>query len=181
MMQPASLLVTASGLGASDCEQLRDATLAQPINTITSGAYLAAASVIVVIGRRAESSGRRSAVLGACVAGIGVGSVLFHGPQPPGSRLAHDLPIVLTAIFIAIHEIEIRRDRDRSRRARAGLLVLAAGAVSLWLFGRTDSPLCDPDSILQLHGSWHIATAILLVLWWNGAPKEAGQSGRPRR
>ena len=33
-----------------------------------------------------------------------------------------------------------------------------------FLFGRTGSPVCDPDSPLQPHGGWHVLTAVGFVL-----------------
>ena len=35
-----------------------------------------------------------------------------------------------------------------------------------WLLGRTDTPVCDPDSVLQLHGVWHLISAAIFGLWW---------------
>ena len=31
--------------------------------------------------------------------------------------------------------------------------------------GRTGSPVCDADSLLQLHGLWHLSTAAAAGLW----------------
>ncbi len=54
-------------------------------------------------------------------------------------------------------------------RARAGAYLAAAavlaGGALLNLTGRTDGPLCDAGSIVQLHAVWHVATAAALVLW----------------
>lgn len=43
--------------------------------------------------------------------------------------------------------------------AAVGLLGLALVTNA---FGRTGSPLCDPDSVLQLHGAWHLLAASAL-------------------
>ena len=31
--------------------------------------------------------------------------------------------------------------------------------------GRSGSPLCDPDSVVQLHGAWHVLSALAVVVW----------------
>ena len=65
-----------------------------------------------------------------CLAGIGVGSVLFHGPQPPGSRLLHDLPITLTVLFIVVHDVWLVRRRADGALPVFGLVAVVATVVS---------------------------------------------------
>jgi len=33
-------------------------------------------------------------------------------------------------------------------------------AFAIWLTGRHDHPWCDPDSLLQAHGAWHLLSAL---------------------
>jgi hypothetical protein len=47
---------------------------------------------------------------------------------------------------------------------RAALTAAAAGAACWWL-GRTQSPWCDPDSLLQGHAAWHLLGATALACW----------------
>jgi hypothetical protein len=47
---------------------------------------------------------------------------------------------------------------------RAALAATAAGAVCWWA-GRTASPWCDPDSLLQPHAGWHLLTGAALAAW----------------
>ena len=70
---PVVLLV----LGGSDCEALRDGVLGQPANTLSSLAYVAAAAYVL---RRGGPPGPALAL-----ALVGIGSVLYHGPMPPGA------------------------------------------------------------------------------------------------
>lgn len=101
-------------IGDTDCEALGTGWLVQPTNATSSLAYVV---VAVVIAQRAQSSGVdrvRSSVYAVCVAGIGVGSVLFHGPQPAGSRALHDVPILLTVLFIVVHDLKELRGRPRN-------------------------------------------------------------------
>jgi hypothetical protein len=34
----------------------------------------------------------------------------------------------------------------------------------MWVLGRTGAPLCDPDTLWQPHGAWHLLSAGALVL-----------------
>lgn len=217
-----SLLITEvlARIGDTDCEELGDGFLAQPVNALTSFSYVLVGLVIAVVAWRGPHDRARSWVYAACVAAVGLGSVAFHGPQPGGSRLMHDLPILLTAMFIVCHDLSLLFTRFRRvlpTFAVASLLALAIGAVSLdavlaltgaalltvaacevliyrrrlrpvstprqrrayvaiiavavvagltWLLGRTDAPVCEPDSVLQLHGVWHAISALIFGLWW---------------
>ena len=153
--------------------------------------------------------------LSAAAAAAGVGSFLFHGPQPKAARWMHDgsmtwllvqllvgdaaasagkrlevkqlvasgaaaaalsrlRPTSISALTVfvaaALTARELRALRCGMRYlgqhdggypyARA-LAALIAGAGALVL-GRTESPLCDPDRPVQLHGLWHVGAAIAL-------------------
>ncbi|MGH8952954.1 MAG: hypothetical protein ACRDX9_16245, partial [Acidimicrobiia bacterium] len=54
--------------------------------------------------------------------------------------------------------------RGRSYRALPPLVLLALVAIYGRL-GATDGPLCDPESVFQPHGVWHLGSA-LAVTWW---------------
>lgn len=100
------------GIGASDCERLRDAALAQPVNAITSLAYTVLGVAIGVMTARSPSDHRaRWFVFSACLIAVGLGSVLFHGPQPVGSRFAHDVPIAYAIVLMLLVDAELVRKR----------------------------------------------------------------------
>jgi hypothetical protein len=219
-MAPLNWLLGLSDIGASDCEEIREGLFSQPVNALSSLAYVAVAVVVVVLSARLPLRRGPSYVFAVCLVAVGLGSVAFHGPQPSGSRLMHDLPIVATLLFMVLHDLKIIRPRFRwtgwvlglgtglaaivwavapdSIGVISGLLVgtlfaaevvvfrrrlrlaprhdqtrkyvvmtvvlVAAGA--LWVLGRTDSPICEPDSYFQPHGLWHITSAIVFGLWW---------------
>ena len=152
-------------IGCSDCERIRDGWLAQPVNALTSLAFVGAAGVVLARtwGPAAERHGEVLAY-GTVLALVGAGSVAFHGPQPRGARLMHDLPIPVL-IGLAAGTPLVRRRRGRSpapgwsplRGATVLTLALAAGLA--YSGGRTGAPTCDPDSPLQLHGAWHVLSA----------------------
>ncbi len=57
------------------------------------------------------------------------------------------------------------------RRATRRALVVAGVAYG---FGRSGSPLCDPDSVVQLHGAWHVLSALAVVVWADRALRVNG-------
>ena len=147
-------------LGAGDCERLHDGLIAQPVNTASALAFVAVGAWL---------AGRRRLGFGLVVAAAGVGSVDYHGPGSPAARLLHDGTLYAVAGFVAWREVARRVGRGRlgpRRRAayRAALAAAAAGAACWWL-GRTASPACDPDSLLQGHAAWHLLAAAALACW----------------
>ena len=131
-------------LGAGDCERLHDGLIAQPVNTASALAFVAVGAWLM---------GRRRPALGVAVAAVGVGSVDFHGPGSPAARLLHDGTLYLVVGFVAWHEV--------ARRVGQA----AASTPACWWLGRTTSPVCDPDSLLQPHAAWHLLAAAALAAW----------------
>lgn len=157
-------------LGASDCEAVRPGLVAQPAATVSSLAFVGAAAWLA--GRRPVDPAERAAAstFAVLVAAVGVGSVAYHGPQPPGSELAHDLPILLAGAW-AVGVPAVRRLRGipalapgGDRAARVAAVAAGVGAVA-YVLGRTGSPLCSPQSLLQPHAGWHAAEALAAAAW----------------
>jgi hypothetical protein len=150
-------------MGSSDCERIGEELLAQPVNAVTSLAFVIVGAWIVFRALRPTGGRARTALFGIAVASVGVGSVLYHGPQPAQARLLHDGTIAVVVGAIAV--LEVARGHRGVRRDRGGYLVALAvllfGAVAFTL-GRTGSPLCFPDSVIQLHGLWHVLAALAL-------------------
>ncbi|MEM8746764.1 MAG: hypothetical protein AAGF91_08685 [Actinomycetota bacterium] len=201
-------------IGESDCELLRDGLLAQPVLTWTSLAYVAAAVGLAITTRVVDARRTLATAFVVSLALIGIGSVLFHGPQPDGTRWIHDVPIVacllsmvaidaaqigvvtirqatafwlagtvttavvaavaadvalvvgaVTVAALVVAEVLVRRPR----RTWVPLLTVGVVAAVLNGSGRTDAPLCDPESVVQWHGVWHVLTAFGFVLWGRAA------------
>ena len=157
----AATLARMRALGGSDCEAVGEAVLAQPVNSLSSLAYVAAGAYVL---RRGGPAGPAVAL-----AAVGVGSVLYHGPMPPGAELVHDAAMV--ALVGAVGVLAWRRRLPRP--PAASVAALAAGAAAN-LLGRTGAPLCRPESLVQGHAAWHVLTALGLALWLARAPARAG-------
>lgn len=141
-------------LGASDCEALHDGWLGQPVNSLSSLAYLVAGAYVFSRGEP------RSRAVAAALGAVGVGSVLYHGPMPVGAEQIHDWSIVALVAAVGVTWI-----RDRWRRPPVATMATLALAAGVNVLSRTGEPLCQPDSLLQGHGLWHVLTA-LAVAWW---------------
>lgn len=226
----------AGEIGDSDCEVLGDGLLAQPVNAWTSFAYVVVGLLVVFRAWRSPPGSRmEQATYGLIVAAVGVGSIAFHGPQPPGSKLIHDLPITAVAAFIAVNGLAAILGWSRAQMlgTLAGLVTLSGVAMALFpdaeiaitvpvviaaiateavvyrrglrgaaagktalrwylaiggllllggainALGRTDGPLCDPEALVQLHGVWHVVTAVAFGLWvFVGFPARSSEDVR---
>jgi hypothetical protein len=209
-------------VGTSDCEHIGQGLLGQPVNALSSLAYVAVGALLLRRALVLRSTGLT--IYAATVVAVGFGSVAFHGPMPSWGRFVHDFPIAALLAFVIAHDVALVRETGlraelvgfgvllgvsafvlavwpdtsnaldsvlvvaaviaevgvaRSARGVAsgelvrqprvwiiGAAVLAVGA-TLNALGRTDAPLCDPDSLAQLHGLWHVLTAA--ALWVYGA------------
>ena len=147
-------------LAAGDCERLHDGLIAQPVNTASALAYVAVGAWLLR---------RRQPLFGLAVAAAGIGSIDYHGPGSPAARLLHDGGLYAVVGYVAWTEVARRVGRIRltPRRQvayRLALAATAAGAVCWWA-GRTASPGCDPNSLLQPHAAWHLLSAAALATW----------------
>ena len=92
------------GAAAIDCEQLRAGLLAQPANSLSSLAFLAAGFWIVVRALRHELNLDGLAVGFAAVA-AGVGSVMFHGANEASAHWLHDTTLLVIFTLVAIRHL----------------------------------------------------------------------------
>ncbi|NDL55930.1 hypothetical protein [Phytoactinopolyspora mesophila] len=195
---------TAPSLPASsDCEAFTGGFWGQPVNSVTSLAFVAVGAAILVAYR---SGGRGVATYALLTAATGAGSFIFHGPAPQWSELVHDAPLVALLAYVAtdaaadvlgrrlsalwwllptaatvlltgfagpggtVAQVLVgaaagaavllrfwRRSTTRRTILIAGV-VLGAGAL-IGALSRTGGPWCDPDSLIQGHGIWHLFAA----------------------
>jgi hypothetical protein len=141
-------------LGASDCEALHSGWLGQPVNALSSLAYVAAGAFLL----------RRGGPIGPALAlgATGVGSVLYHGPMPLGSEAVHDGSLAVLAAA-ALGTAWRRRWMPRPPALAVGAF---GSAVAVNLLTRTGAPLCRPHALVQGHAVWHGLTALALAAWF---------------
>ena len=90
-------------LGAGDCEALGNGWLIQPVAAWTSLAYAAVGIALMVMA--APSRGRERILritFGLLLVGTGIGSFLYHGPQPAIAGFAHDLTFLTALWFLVV-------------------------------------------------------------------------------
>jgi hypothetical protein len=192
---------------AADCESIGSGLLRQPVNSLTTFAFILAG--ILVISRRPE---RRW--VGIALVATGIGSFLFHGPMPGGSEWAHDVTLAwlllvvaadgsrwegwsripgLAGVAVVFGLFPLAADpisvvltivalisvlrADRSAATWAAVSLLAVSGL-VGRLGATNWPWCDPDSTMQLHGFWHLGAAAAVTTWALMAPH--GQSTTSR-
>jgi hypothetical protein len=175
-----------------DCEAVVQAVLGQPVNSITTLAFVIGGALII--------SRSNHPWIGIASIATGVGSFLFHGPMPSYAEWVHDATLAWLLLVVAAHGrswerwaqlpglliiagvvaipgtadplgaalaavaivILVMRDRSLSTFGPLALLVVVAVIGRL---GATGGPLCHPDSVWQPHGLWHIGAAAA-VTWW---------------
>jgi hypothetical protein len=192
---------------AADCEAIGAGFLGQPVNTLTTLAFIVAGGLVMV--RRRELSW-----VGVALIATGIGSFLFHGPMPRGSEWAHDvtlawllalititggrwarlapIPVLVAlgvgfwlfpeagdpvAVLLTVLAVIALLARDHSASTLGPLALLAAAAV-FGRLGSTVGPLCDPNSVLQPHGVWHVGAAVAVAWWAIGSPMPQSSTSR---
>ncbi|MEA2024604.1 MAG: hypothetical protein U9N79_10020 [Actinomycetota bacterium] len=90
-------------LGAGDCEALGSGWLIQPVAAWTSLAY-AVVGIALMMSAPATRHRERSlrSVFGILLIATGIGSFLYHGPQPAIAAFAHDITFLTTLWFLII-------------------------------------------------------------------------------
>jgi len=144
---------------------------------VSSVAFLGAAGWLFVNRPRRGVQRRAAGGYAALVGLVGVGSLAYHGPQLTGAELLHDMSIatvLLTGAGVPLDRL-LRARPVLAEGARQYVPIAAgtlAAGLTAYLLGRTSSALCRPESLLQLHGVWHVLMAVSLAAWgaalWGG-------------
>lgn len=142
---------------ASDCEHVRPGPIGQPVNTLSSLAFVAAAVPIA----RAAVRRRRPAWRAVAVAAAfeGLGSAAYHGPGGRRAKQLHDVGIVVLATTMVGARVADRPPLPLPPVAAT----LGAVAVGVHALSRTGGPLCACRSPFQGHAAFHLLTAAALV------------------
>lgn len=179
---------------AADCEAIGTGFLGQPVNTLSTVAFL-------LVGALVLTYRKERAWIGVGLIATGVGSFLFHGPMPGGGEWAHDvtlawlvaliaglgtrwewiskgpalvglgalfwlIPVIAdpTAVALTVLAVVSIVVKERSLGTWGPLALVSAAAVYGRL-GATGGPFCDPEALYQPHGVWHVLAAVA-VGWW---------------
>ena len=113
-------------IAASDCERCRPGPVAQPVNTASSLAYVAAGAALVRDARRRPRARRSEVALGWATVAVGVGSVAYHGPGGRLGQRTHDASLLATLGLLAVADGELLLDGREVPPAALGLVGVAA-------------------------------------------------------
>jgi hypothetical protein len=107
---------------------------------------------------------------------VGVSAVVLAVAPDVSNALDALLVVVAVGAELAAVRSSPTRAAGLGRAWIVGIAALTVG-VALNALGRTDAPLCDPDSPVQLHAAWHVITAFVLWLYGTAVlePRERGR------
>ena len=128
------------GLAGSDCERVSGGVLAQPVNTMSSAAFLVAGLWVLLLA--VDASGRRVelAVFGIAVASNAAGGLLFHGLQSSGAGWVHDECILSVLLFIVVFDVARFLARSTAwTMATYAVSLAGVGVVLAWAPFTTDA------------------------------------------
>jgi len=159
------VLVAANGVGSIAYHAAVDATgrWLHDLSILGALGFVAGWQVSKLRSSGAHGSGRWATVAAGAVLLV-MGVVLVPVPD------ATD-PAVVVLVVVALVAFVIQRIRNRQRLAWSDLpfAAVAVFAVGAFLLGRTGSVACHADATFQWHGVWHVATALLAVVWARAA------------
>lgn len=112
--------------GAGDCERCRPGLVAQPVNTVSSLAFVVVGAATV---RGAAARGPIEQAVSWSAIAAGVGSVAFHGPGGQVGKLVHDAGLLSLLGSISVADWSQRSGRPVGWPA-AALVPVAAVAVA---------------------------------------------------
>lgn len=177
-------------LGGSDCEAWQPGLFHQPVNSLSSLAYVVAGAWVATR-RGADRAGRvAGAVFGGAVMSTGVGSLLYHGPQWPGSGVVHDAAIPSAVLFITVDDLALLRGWSIHRQLTTYAMVVATACLFVVVIPASSGPVvalsamsaAAAEAVLARHRRQVSApTALLLggTLLAAGLAGLAGRTGSP--
>lgn len=126
------ILVTA--LAEGDCEAVADPLWGQPVNTVSSLAFVLVGVWLIVRSlRRGARIAWPQAALGVAAVLAGIGSVAFHGPMPAVAPLLHDLGLAAIPLTVATTATASARARGPANLLLHTVPVLGVAGVVLLL------------------------------------------------
>jgi hypothetical protein len=179
--------VLADALGASDCERVHAGLIAQPVNTASSLAYVAAGAWLLWRVRGAHSRRGVRVAYALSVLAVGAGSVDFHGPAWPGARWLHDLGASAPLLLIAASDLAHLRGRPPEQALGTFAAALAATGATLAVAPAAGVPLlvasaglaATGEALRRRRGGRAVRPRVLALLAVAAAVNLLGRSGGP--
>ena len=120
-----------AAIGETDCEELGGGWLVQPVNAISSLGYTVIG--LAMAGWAVSAEGRERGIRWTFIAALvatGLGSFLFHGPQPGAARFLHDITFLAALLVLVVADVAAgRRWSDRTTMLVFGSSVVVAAVV----------------------------------------------------
>jgi hypothetical protein len=169
----------AAFLQSTDCEAIGSGWLEQPVNAWSSLAFAMVGAGMVVAGATAGATNKRERanrlIFGGLLIATGLGSFLFHGPQPASAQFLHDASFLAALFFlIAANSTGALGMSDRTTViiVVSGLIVIAAvvggGAPANTLTAVLAVALVLSDLVLWRHArprtTWYAVAVTSLVI-----------------
>ena len=106
---------------------------------------------------------------------VGMAVYLAGGPVPVVNHAGNAAFSVMLVLAIAL-EVVLWRRREARQDVRFGLAAVGTLVVAstVWRFGRDGHAWCDPTSLLQWHGLWHVLCAVAAYLLFRHYAAERG-------
>jgi hypothetical protein len=93
-------------VAASDCERCRPGLVTQPVNTLSSLAYVVAGGATLAEARRRPAGTTTGArAVGWALVAVGLGSVAYHGPGGAAGRWAHDASLLAMTGLVVLSDV----------------------------------------------------------------------------
>lgn len=135
-------MTVATHVAAADCERCRPGPIAQPVNTLSSGAFVVAGLALIARTRArnrrtsevdAPIGGHQEVALGWAAVTAGLGSVAYHGPGTHGGRVLHDASLLTMLGMLVLADVaRVTRRPPPSALTAALPAVATLAAVSPW-------------------------------------------------
>ncbi|HEY7488507.1 MAG TPA: hypothetical protein VH912_28955 [Streptosporangiaceae bacterium] len=173
-------------LGAGDCEAWRSGLWHQPVNTLSSLAFVVA-GVWVATRPAADRADRVSGVVYAgAVVGNGIGSLLYHGPGWPGSAFVHDAAIPAAVLFIVADDAALLRGWSLRRKLAAYATALGVAGLAVAVVPGVSGAVTTASAVAAAVAEGAVVrrghkapTHVLLTLALAGVAGLAGRTGSP--
>jgi len=192
---------------AVDCETIGPGLLGQPVNSVTSLALVVAGAVVLSRSRdlwmstALVATGIGSFLFHGPLAPGGewihdvtlawlIAVVVVRAAERPESWAPMAL-MTIGVIFLAAPSLArpitgaltlvaiIAAVRGGPRRVTLPPLGLLGASAIVGRMGATDKPWCDPESVLQTHGLWHVGAATAVAWWLLGSTRIPSTDTRP--